>query len=113
MTRVQEDEEMDELRRRKMMEMQARVQEQQRQAEARRQFEAQKREAIKMILTPEARSRLANIRAAKPEFAEAIELQLIQLAQSGRIKNKITDAQLKQILDMIVSKKRETKIRRL
>jgi len=108
-----EEKELEELRKRKMLELQARLQEQERQAEMRRQFEIQKRAVLQQILTPEARSRLANIRAARPEFAEQIELQLIQLAQSGRITSKITDAQLKQILDKITTKRREIKIRRL
>ena len=108
-----EEEELEELRRRKMLELQARLQEQERQAELRRQFEIQKRAALQQILTPEARSRLANIRAVRPEFAEQLELQLIQLAQSGRITSKITDAQLKKILDRITTKRREIKIRRL
>lgn len=107
------DEELEELRRRKMLELQARLQEQQRQEELRRQFEHQKRMVLQQILTPEARSRLANIRMAKPEFAEQIELQLLQLAQSGRITAKITDEQLKKILDRIVSSRREIRIRRL
>jgi programmed cell death protein 5 len=108
-----EEEELEELRRRKMLELQARLQEQQRQAELRRQFEIQKRAALQQILTPEARSRLANIRAARPEFAEQLELQLIQLAQAGRITSKITDDQLRKILGRIVGKKREIKIKRL
>ena len=108
-----EEKELEELRKRKMLELQARLQEQERQAEMRRQFEIQKRAVLQQILTSEARSRLANIRTARPEFAEQIELQLIQLAQSGRITSKITDAQLKQILDKITTKRREIKIRRL
>ncbi|MEW6593021.1 MAG: DNA-binding protein [Candidatus Hadarchaeota archaeon] len=96
-----------------MIELQAQAQEQRRQAELRRQFEVQKKAIMQQILTPEARGRLANIRAAKPEFAEQVELQLIQLAQAGRISTQITDAQLKAILDKVVSQKRETKIRRL
>jgi programmed cell death protein 5 len=107
------DEELDELRRRKMLEYQAQLQEQQRQAELRRQYEIQKRLAIQQILTPEARSRLANIRAAKPEFAEQLELQLIQLAQAGRLGSKITDSQLKEILNRLQTRKREFKIRRV
>lgn len=106
------DEELDELRRRKMLEYQAQLQEQQRQAELRRQYEIQKRLAIQQILTPEARGRLANIRAAKPEFAEQLELQLIQLAQAGKLGSKITDSQLKEILNRLQTRKREFKIRR-
>lgn len=107
-----EDEELEELRKRKMLELRAQLQEQQRQAELRQQYEVQKRAAIQQILTPEARGRLANIRAAKPEFAEQLEIQLIQLAQSGRLGSKITDSQLKEILNRLQARKREFKIRR-
>ncbi len=109
---MEEDEEIEELRRKKMLEYQAQLQEQQRQDELRRRYEIQKRIAIQQILTPEARSRLANIRAAKPEFAEQLELQLIQLAQSGKLGSKITDSQLKEILKRLQTRKREFKIRR-
>jgi len=105
-----EDEE--ELRRRKLLELQARFEDQRRQEEARMQYEVQKKLAIQQILTPEARSRLANIRAAKPEFAEQIELQLIQLAQSGRLTSQITDMQLREILKRLQQRKRKITIRR-
>lgn len=107
------DEELEELRRRKMLEFQTQAQEQQRQVELRRQYEIQKRAAIQQILTPEARSRLANVRAAKPEFAEQLEIQLIQLAQSGRLGSKITDTQLRAILNKLQARKREIKIKRI
>ncbi len=109
---MEEDEELEELRKRKMLELQAQLQEQQRQAELRQQYEIQKRAAIQQILTPEARSRLANIRAAKPQFAEQLELQLIQLAQSGRLSHKITDLQLREILNRLQARKHEFKIKR-
>ena len=109
---MENDENIEELRRRKMLELQARATEAQRQEELRRQYEVQKKLALQQILTPDARSRLANIRAAKPEFAEQIEIQLIQLAQSGRISSQITDAQLKEILRRVQDKKRDIKIRR-
>lgn len=108
-----EEEEIEELRKRKMLELRAKLEEQQRQVEQRRQYEIQKRLAIQQILTPEARSRLANIRAAKPEFAEQLEIQLIQLAQTGKLGSKITDAQLRQILGQLQARKREFKIRRV
>ena len=94
------------------MELQARFEDQRRQEEARMQYEVQKKLAIQQILTPEARSRLANIRAAKPEFAEQIELQLIQLAQSGRLTSQITDMQLREILKRLQQRKRKITIRR-
>lgn len=50
-------------------------------------------------LTSEAQSRLGNIRAADPEKASAIEMQLAQMGRRGRIqKNSITDERLKNIL---------------
>ena len=109
---MENDENIEELRRRKMLELQARATEAQRQEELRRQYDVQKKLALQQILTPEARSRLANIRAAKPEFAEQIEIQLIQLAQSGRVSSQITDAQLKEILRRVQDRKRDIKIRR-
>lgn len=105
--------ELEEIKRRKLLEYQARLEEQRRQAELRRQFEIQKRAALQEILTPEARDRLNNIRMVKPEFAEQIEIQLIQLAQSGRLRSKITDQQLRDILDRLQSRKREIRIRRV
>lgn len=110
---MSEEEEIEELRRRKMLELRTKLEEQQSQAEQRRQYEIQKKLAILQVLTPEARGRLANIRAAKPEFAEQLELQLIQLAQSGRLGSKITDAQLREILSRLQARKREFKIRRV
>jgi programmed cell death protein 5 len=103
----------EELRRRKLLEMQAKLEEQQRQAELRRQFEIQKRQILQQILTPEARGRLANLRTAHPELAEQLELQLIQLAQSGRIVSPITDEQLRTILSRIADRRRNIRIRRL
>ncbi len=108
-----EDEELEEIRRRKMLELQAQIQEQQRQAEARRQFEIEKKAILQQILTPEARSRLTNLKIVKPEFAEQLELQLIQLAQTGRLRLPLTDLQLREILRRLQERKREIKIRRI
>ncbi|RLG84601.1 MAG: DNA-binding protein [Thermoprotei archaeon] len=90
------------------MELQRRLQEEER----RRQMQLQKEALLRYILTPEARERLANLKLVKPELASLIEDQLIALAQSGRVKVPISDEVLKQLLISIYEQThRETRIR--
>jgi programmed cell death protein 5 len=107
------DEELEELRRRRLLAMQQRMNDEQKQTQADRQLEAQKQALLRQILSPEARQRLTNLKMVKPEFTEQLELQLIQLAQTGKLPIPLSDAQLKQILVQLQSRKRETKIRRI
>ena len=86
---------------------QQQVEEQQRRMQ---QVEQQRQSILKGILTNEARERLANIKLAKPDYAMTLENQLIQLAQSGRVSDKITDDQLRQLLKQLTQTKRESKI---
>ena len=106
------DEELEEIRRRKLLAMQQRGDEQ-KQAQVERQLEAQKEALLRKILSPEARQRLTNLKMVKQEFTEQLELQLIQLAQTGKLPIPLPDAQLKQILIQLQSRKREPKIRRI
>ncbi|MCW4008710.1 MAG: DNA-binding protein [Candidatus Bathyarchaeota archaeon] len=107
------DEELEAIRRRKLLALQQKLSDEQRQAQAEQQLEAQKQALLRQILSPEARQRLTNLKMVKPEFAEQLELQLIQLAQVGKLPIPLSDAQLKQILIQLQSRKRETKIRRV
>ncbi|MEM2666246.1 MAG: DNA-binding protein [Candidatus Bathyarchaeia archaeon] len=107
------DEELEELRQRKLLALQRKLAEEQQKAQMEQQIELQKQAILKSILTPEARQRLTNLKLVKPEFASQLELQLIQLAQSGRLPIPLTDEQLKQILIQIQARKRETRIRRI
>ena len=75
-------------------------------------LEAQVKQIINQILTPDARERLANIRISRPPFARQIELFLIQLHQTGRLPAKLTDEQLKKILARLSEQKREINITR-
>ena len=77
------------------------------------QIESQKQALLRQILTPEARQRLTNLKMIKPEFTEQLELQIIQLAQTGKLPIPLSDAQLKQILQQLQPKKREITIRRV
>jgi programmed cell death protein 5 len=107
------DAELDAIRRKKLSAMQHRTTDEQKQAQAEDQMEAQKQALLKQILSPEARQRLTNLKMVKPDFTENWELQLIQLAQTGKLPLPLSDAQLKQILIQLQSRKRETKITRI
>lgn len=96
-----------------MHELQQRMEAEQQQAQAQQNLENQKQALLRRILTPEARSRLTNLNMVKPEFTEQLEIQLIQLAQAGRVKLPITDEQLKELLVRLQSGKRDYTIRRV
>lgn len=106
------EDELDALRRRRLQELQRAAVEEQRQAQVQQQVEHQKQSLLRRILTPEARQRLGNIKIVKPEFAQQLEMELIRVAQSGRISIPITDEQLKKTLGQLQSQRREIKIRR-
>lgn len=105
--------ELEKLRRKKLLELQREVTEEQQKAQVQQQLETQKQALLRNILTPEARQRLTNLKMVKPEFTSQLELQLIQLAQQGKLPIPLTDKQLKQILIQIQARKREPKIRRI
>ncbi|MBS7649615.1 MAG: DNA-binding protein [Candidatus Bathyarchaeia archaeon] len=107
------EEELEAIRRRKMLELQQKILQEQEAAEAQKQVEMQKQAMLRRILTPEARQRLANLKMVKPEFASQLEAQLIQIAQQGRINTPIDDEQLKEILRRLQAGKREIQIRRM
>ena len=73
---------------------------------------ALKEQALRTLLSPEARLRLNNVKMVKPELAAMVENYLLGLASQGRLKNQISDDQLKQILLSIQQPKRDFKINR-
>lgn len=107
-----DDPELAALRQKKMAEIQQQAQQQAAQEEQAKQFEMQKQSVLRQILTPEARDRLSNIKLANPQMADGVEMQLIQLAQSGRLQGVIDDAMLRNILAQITPQKREITIQR-
>ena len=115
--------ELDELRKKRMAELQrqaamnadqqmAQQQMAQQQLAQQQEMEAQLKQAMKQILTPEARGRLDNLRLTKPELVQNIEIQLLQSAQAGSLRGKVTDEQLKVLLKNLMGQKREIHITR-
>ncbi|WP_455368912.1 DNA-binding protein [[Eubacterium] cellulosolvens] len=107
------DEELERIRQKKLAELQDSTVDDQKVERAQERLEAQKQALLRTILAPEARQRLTNIRMVRPEFAEQLELQLIQLAQTGRLRTPLSDDQLKEILRRMQSQKRDFTIRRI
>ena len=111
--RVSYNDEIEEIRKRRALELRRQLSEAQERAEVQQEVELQKRTLLRKILSTEARQRLNRLKMVKPEFAAQLELQLIQTAQSGRINIPVTDEQLKTILSQLQNSKREMKIRRM
>ena len=112
------EDELEQIRKRKMMELQAQAQQQEAVQRQQEELEAQKNAIMRKILSPEARTRLENIRMVRAEFAQQVELQMIQLAQSGQfaragIKLPMSDNDFKKILQKLQGKKKDIKIRHI
>jgi programmed cell death protein 5 len=72
-----------------------------------------KEQALRSLLSPQARLRLTNVRMVKPELASMVENYLIGMASQGKLNTQISDEQLKQILQSIQQPKHDFKINRL
>lgn len=68
-------------------------------------FEEMKKVMIRRLMTKDAIERIGRIRVVKPDLANQLELYLIQLYQAGEIKQVIDDKQLKELLNLLTSKK--------
>ncbi|KAI1494616.1 double-stranded DNA-binding domain-containing protein [Biscogniauxia mediterranea] len=81
------------------------------QAEQQRQQEAEARQSIlNQILHPEAADRLGRIRLVKESRAAEIEARLVALARSGQLRQKVTEAQLKELLSAVAETHEQEKI---
>jgi len=106
------DEELEELRKRKLSALRRQTVDEQQETQTQQQLEMQKQALLRSILSPEARQRLTTLKMVRPELTGQLELQLIQLAQQGKIPIPLSDGQLRQILTQLQSRKREPKITR-
>ncbi|KAF7717285.1 Uncharacterized protein PECH_007564 [Penicillium ucsense] len=78
------------------------------QEDQRRQAESERRSAImSQILDPAAADRLGRIRLVKESRAVDIENRLMMLAQTGQIRQKVTEDQLKELLNAVAENQRK------
>jgi programmed cell death protein 5 len=76
-----------------------------------KQIEEMKKQLLSKVLSKEAYERLGRIRAVNPTLAGQVEMYLIQIVQSGKVDQKISDEKLKEVLKLL-SQKKEFKIKR-
>ncbi|ABL77880.1 DNA-binding protein [Thermofilum pendens] len=104
-------EELEEIKRRKLLEYQRALEAEKAKEEQKAREEAMRQEILRRILTPEARARLSNLKLVKPELVEALEIQLIQLAESRSVRVPIDDETLKQILARLYEAQRAREVK--
>ena len=106
------DEELEEIKRRKLAELQKRLQVEE-ELKRRQQEEMARREALlRAILTPEARQRLANVKLVRPELARIVEDNIIALVQAGQLQPPVGEDVVKQLLATVYERThREPRIR--
>ena len=73
------------------------------------QLEMQKKELLRNMLSPEAYSRMSNVRMSSPELYDKVVSSLAYLAQSGKKIGRISDEQLYALLAKM-TERRETTI---
>ncbi|MHC3439162.1 DNA-binding protein [Natrialbaceae archaeon A-gly3] len=115
MSGTPDDDELEELRQKKMEQLQEQAEGQQggqAQEAAKQQAEAQKKALLRQHLTDDARQRLNTVKMSKPQFGEQVERQVLALAKSGRIQGKIDDEKMKQLLSELKPEKKSFDIRR-
>jgi programmed cell death protein 5 len=62
---------------------------------------------LNQILHPEAADRLGRIRLVKEDRATDVENRLIMLARTGQLRQKVTETQLKELLEAVSESSRE------
>jgi len=77
------------------------------------QLKAQKEIMLKQVLSADARLRLNNVRMVKPDLADLVENNILNLNVQGKISGQISDDQLKQILLTAQQPKRDFKFNRV
>lgn len=114
---LSEDKKLEEIRKRKLEEIKQQAMQQSMQQNAgeeqQKEYNKKKYHLMRKVLSQEGRQRLENIRMVKPEFAEQIELQLIQLYNMGKIRGQLTDKAFKNLLEQIIksNKKKDFNIK--
>ena len=108
------EEELEELRKKKMEQLKEQQGEGDAEAQqaAQEQAEAQKKAVLRQHLTDGARKRLNTVKMSKPDVGEQVEQQIVALARSGRVGDTIDEEQMKQLLSELTPDSKSFDIKR-
>lgn len=98
--------EIEEIKRRKLAELQKRYEEELKRKEEEEKIKEQIETTLRILLTVDAWDQWNNAKIANPENAYTAAVAIVNSAREGRIKGKVTKEQLKQILRKVASSTR-------
>ena len=102
MSQNPDDDRLEELREKKLQELQDKQGGEGAGEEAmeaqREQAEAKRKAVLRQHLTDGARKRLNTVKMSREQFGEQVEQQIVALAQSGRLQQKIDEEKMKELL---------------
>ncbi|WP_122090226.1 DNA-binding protein [Halalkalicoccus subterraneus] len=111
-----DDDRLEELRQKKLEQLQDQQEggagNEKAQQQAQQQADAQKKAMLRQHLTDGARKRLNSVRMSKPDFADQVEQQVIALARSGRVQGKIDEEKMKALLKELSPDQQQFDIKR-
>ena len=113
-----DDERLEELREQKLQELQDRAQGEgageasEAQEAAQERADAQQEALLRQYLTDGARQRLNAVEMSKPQFAKQVKQQVVALAQSGRLQDRIDEDQMRDLLKELQPDSKSFDIRR-
>lgn len=80
--------------------------------QAQEQAEAEKRNALRKILSKQAMERLARVKVVRPEVASQLESYLLSLYRAGKIRSEVSEEQMKTILETVAGSREFRIVRR-
>ncbi|KAF4583106.1 DNA-binding TFAR19-related protein [Ophiocordyceps camponoti-floridani] len=105
-----DDSELEQIRKARLEQLKAQGGESQEAQQQKQQQDEARQNMMSQILHPEAADRLGRIRLVKPQRASDVENRLIMLAQTGQLRQKVTEEQLKEMLNAVADNKAEERI---
>ena len=107
-----EAEELDQLRKQRLEELKQKMGQQQSAEGQANEAEMQLDAVLRQVLSPEAKARLSNVQLVNRELYLKAAQTIVYIARSGKLQQKISDEELKRLLEKLQPKKKEINIKR-